>query len=135
MSRQVEVRLHDGGLWLHIDGRPVQPGAKVTLNAAEIATLARDHLWAGVQAGGAAARRHSAVERAAADAEAIQAAERVVNAVTAAGVRAGAAAGVTAGARYALQNTRVRRTVERDANGQITGTVEIREPLPTERKP
>jgi hypothetical protein len=66
----------------------------------------------------------------------LQAGAKVVRATAAAaaqaGVRAGAKAGVDAGARYGaqhvLQNSRIRRTVERDEQGRITGTIESREP-------
>jgi hypothetical protein len=131
MSRKVEVRLHtDGSLWLWVDGREMQPSHQVTLTAAEIAILARDHLWAGVRAGGVAARKHAGGQGASTS--------RLVQSAAVAGVKAGAKAVAPkvfeAGARYALQNSRLRRTVERDANGQIVGTVESREPIPTKGK-
>jgi hypothetical protein len=132
MTRKVEVRLHtDGSLWLWVDGREMQPSHKVTLTAAEIAILARDHLWAGVEIGGVAARKQHARQQGAST-------SRLVQSAAVAGVKAGAKAVAPkvfeAGARYVLQNSRLRRTVERDADGTITGTVESREPIPMEGK-
>lgn len=64
------------------------------------------------------------------DAAVVDAVGRVLQAAADAGVKAGAKAGVQAGAQYVLANSRVRRTVERDASGQIVGTIEVREPVP-----
>lgn len=43
-----------------------------------------------------------------------------------AGAQAGAKAGVKAGAQYVVNNSRVRRTVERDSEGRIMGSIEDR---------
>jgi hypothetical protein len=55
-----------------------------------------------------------------------------------AGAKAGAEAGVMAGARYVMDNSRVRRKVERDGQGQIVATIEERVPAspePTGKQP
>jgi hypothetical protein len=44
------------------------------------------------------------------------------------GAKAGAVEGVQAGARYVLKNSRVHRSVERDEEGRIIGSIETREP-------
>ena len=124
MSRNIEVRLDQETVVVLQDGRPLRPGARVNLSAAELAVMVRDHTLAGVEAGRQAT---AALLQATADTAAQ------------AGIQAGAKAGVEAGARYALANSRVRRTVERDADGKIVGSIESREPLPsppsTEKKP
>ncbi len=45
-----------------------------------------------------------------------------------AGAKAGAEAGVKAGAQWAIENSRVRRRIERGPNGEILGTIEERVP-------
>ena len=50
-------------------------------------------------------------------------------------IQAAAQAAVQAGADYALQNTRRRRTIERNPGGQIVALVDSREALPSTAKP
>lgn len=59
------------------------------------------------------------------------AAEALVGPATEAGARAGAVAGIKAGVKYAYATSVVRRCIERDDKGQITGTLEER--VPTEQ--
>lgn len=127
-DRNIEVRAHQGAIVVLQDGRPLAPGARVNLTAAELAVMVRDHALAGIVAEREAGSKPTA--------ELIQA---TADAAAQAGAQAAAQPAFDAGARYAAEviakSTRIRRTVERDADGQITGTVEDREPLPSTEEP
>ena len=128
MTRNIEVRESGGFLQVLLDGAPVRPGARVSLSAAELAILVRDHTWAGVEADRQASSKATAALT-----------QAVADAAAQAGAKSVAQPAFDAGVRYAAQaiakSTRIRRTVERDANGQITGSVETREPMPSTEKP
>jgi hypothetical protein len=60
---------------------------------------------------------------------------QLMRATSVAYAKAGAEAGVKVGARYVMEHSTLRRKVERDAKGRITGTIEERVPIsPTSDK-
>ena len=117
MSRKIEVRLDQEYVHVVEDGRTLSPAARVTMTAAELAIMVRDHALASHQAGAQAT------------------AQPAFDAGVKYAAKAYAEAGVKAGAEYVLANTRVRRSIERDPDGKVIGSVETREPLPSTAQP
>ena len=109
------ARRPDGSVGLLDEaGAPVPDGQAMVITAGDMTRILIEHASMGMQLG-----RQSGAEQAAA----------ALPKVYEVGAKAGAEAGVKAGARYVLENTRVHRKVERDAKGQITGTIEERVPI------
>ena len=117
MSRKIEVRLDQEYVQVVQDGRTLSPATRVTMTAAELAVMVRDHALASHQAGAQAT------------------AQPAFDAGVRHAAKAYAEAGVKAGAEYVLANTRVRRSIERDPDGKVIGSIEVREPLPSPAKP
>ena len=125
---KIEIRFDPEAVAVLQDGLALSPSARVTMTAAELAVLVRDWAWVGVEAG----RRVGSKATANVAAGLLQAtADATYRAGAQAGARLGAEAGVAAGADYAIANSRVRRELERDADGRVVASVESREPIPT----
>ena len=96
-------------------GNPVPDGQRIVLTAADLARTVAGYVAAERQAG---SESTAALLQATADAAA----------------QATAQAAFVAGQRHAvaevMAKSRVRRTVERDADGKVIGSIETREPLP-----
>ena len=102
-------------------GNPVPGDQRVVLTAADLARTVASYTSAAI-----AAERQASSET---TAELLQ---RTADAAAQAAAQPSFDAGVKHAVHELMNKTRVRRTVERDANGQITGMVDVREPLPTE---
>jgi hypothetical protein len=129
--RATSLAQRPDGSWglVNESGQPIADGERVTVTAGALAQSLVSHALLGLQVGRHAGSKATANM-------ALQAGAKVVRAVAAAGVqagvqagaKAGAVAGVQAGAQHVIRTSRIRRTVERDEKGQITGTIEEREP-------
>ena len=131
-TRDIDIRVDDHDrLLVVVDGRAVPPGARVTLTAEQLALFAREYAWAGIAAGRKAGTEATATAALRAGAAAIRA---TVDAAVQAGAQATGQRAFDAGVRYAAHaiasTSVVRRRVERDASGQVVGTVEYRAPRP-----
>ena len=109
-------------------GQPMPDDAKIVVTAGELAKHLVDHTVAGIRIG--------AKRTAEADAQSVAAAlPATITAAAQAGAQTAAQPAFDAGTRYAAtaiaKTTVVRRRIERDSTGQITGTVESREPIPS----
>ena len=105
-------------------GNPVPDDQRVVMTAADLARTVAGYTTAAI-----AAERRSGSESTA----------ELLQATADAAAQATAQPAFDAGVKYAaaeiMARSRVRRTVERDANGQITGMVDVREPLPPPQEP
>ena len=105
-------------------GKPMPAKQRIVITAGDLERALVQHAQAGIALGRRLGQQVMA-----------EIAAPYVQAAATAGVKAGAEAGVKAGAKYVMDNSRVRRKVERDAAGQIVATVEEREPVPAADAP
>jgi len=109
-------------------GKPMPAKQRILITVGDMERALIQHAQAAIAVG----RRLGAEDMQKAAAQTIP---QLVGATSQAYAKAGAEAGVKAGAKYVMDNSRVRRTVERHAAGQIVATVEEREPVPAADAP
>lgn len=112
----------DVGLVYQDTGEPVPPEQPMATTAGEVNGLLMHWITLAIEVG------HQAGARAVAGPQYEAGVKAGAEAVAGPAMRSGAEAGVKAGAAWVMQNSVVRRRVERDERGQVTGTIEERVP-------
>lgn len=126
--RPMTLGLHPGGAlgMVYDDGQPVPPGQRITGTADDMARMIVAHAQAAIQAGRQAAFTESNAARQAETEHLADQVWAVIDKTAQITAQRYAQAGADAAVAHIAKSTILRRRIERDEAGRITGSVEER---------